>query len=464
MIDAKISTNSLIELSKTEGDLNSTPYRNEWLTNNVGAESREWLEEDANYFIHQSLSTPCLDVLESCEGIYLTNIEGKKYIDFHGNNLHQLGYRNPYIIDKIIQQLQVLPFSPRRYTNISAIKAAEKLASACPGNLNKILFTPGGASSVGLALKIARTVTGNYKTISMWDSFHGASLETISLGGESIFRKGIGPLNSGNEHVPYPDSYRGIFWSDTYGDEKYAEYIEFILEREGDVAAIIAEPIRNTSVHIPSASFWKRIRKACDKHGALLIFDEIPTFMGRTGKMFVFENYEVIPDIVVVGKALGGGIIPFSAVIVNDELDIPADKSLGHYTFEKNPLGAAALIASLEFIENENLLEKVSLLSGVVKTRLWEMYSIYPIIGDIRGIGLLWGIELVTDRELKTPAIKEAEKIMYHCLEHGLSFKVSQGNVLTLCPPLIIEKAELLLALTILENAIRYISEEQNSI
>jgi 4-aminobutyrate aminotransferase len=440
----------------TEGDTNNNGLRDEWHEKNTDATALEWLGRDASAYIHQALSTPCLQVLESCEGIYITDISGKKYMDFHGNNIHQLGYRNPYILGKITEQMGKLPFSPRRFTNIPAIKAAEKLQSLSPGNLNKVLFTPGGASSIGLALKIARLATGRYKTISMWDSFHGASLEAITVGGESMFRQNTGPLMPGSEHVPYPDKYRGIFtvpgenW-----DAKYAEYIEFILEREGDVAAIIAEPIRNTSVSIPTRAFWKRVRAACDKHGTLLIFDEIPTFLGRTGRLFACENFDVTPDILVIGKALGGGVIPFSAVMVNDELQVPAEKSIGHYTFEKSPLGAVAALASFEYYENEGLEEKVKHLEGVMQERLTEMFYRYPLIGAVRGVGLLWAIELVKDRNTKEPATEQANKILYECLVAGLSFKVSQGNIITLAPPLVITESELNRALDIIETSLK---------
>lgn len=441
-----------------EGDINLNPMRQTWLKNNVDPVSREWLEKDSDYFIHQSLSTPCLDIIEKCEGIYITDILGRKYMDFHGNSVHQLGYRNPYILGKVMEQMSVLPFSPRRFTNIPAIKAAEKMATLCPGNLKKVLFTTGGASSVGLALKIARVATGRYKTISMWNSFHGASLDAISAGGESLFRKNIGPLMPGTEHVPFPDKYRGIFTvDDPFWDAKNAEYLEYILEQEGDIAAVIAEPVRNTTVNIPTSEFWKRVRSACYKHGTLLIFDEIPTFLGRTGKMFSFENFEVNPDILVVGKALGGGIIPFSAVVVNENLKIPPETSLGHYTFEKSPLGASAAIASFEYYEQHNIEQRVKHLELIMRQCLGNMYQRYPIIGDVRGIGMLWGIELVTDRNTREPANEAAAKIMYSCMEKGLSFKVSQGNILTLTPPLTISDNELVEALEILETTIKFI-------
>lgn len=132
------------------------------------------------------MSTPCLDVLESVEGIYLRDVAGKTYMDFHGNNVHQLGYGHPHVVKRVTEQLATLPFSPRRFTNPVAIECAEKIAAICGGELNRVLFAPGGTSVIGMALKLARHVTGNFKVVSLWDSFHGASLDAISVGGEAV--------------------------------------------------------------------------------------------------------------------------------------------------------------------------------------------------------------------------------------------------------------------------------------
>ncbi|MBW8003879.1 MAG: aminotransferase class III-fold pyridoxal phosphate-dependent enzyme, partial [Planctomycetes bacterium] len=171
----------------------------------MDAKTQKWLDEDARYFLHQSLSTPCLNVLSSCEGIYIEDLQGNRIMDFHGNYVHQVGFRNKRVIEAIIEQLNTLPFCTRRYTNIPAIRLARKLAELAPGKLNKVLFTPAGTAAIGMALKLARAATGRFKTISMWDSFHGASLDAISIGGEALFRKGMGPLLPGTEHVPPPD-------------------------------------------------------------------------------------------------------------------------------------------------------------------------------------------------------------------------------------------------------------------
>lgn len=436
-----------------EGDSNLTDARRQWAQSLHTSPNEMLLEEDAGVFIHQALSTPCLDVIESCEGIYITSVSGKRYIDFHGNAVHQVGYKNPFVVERVKQQLDVLAFSPRRFTNKTAIQLAQKLTSLLPQPLNRVLFAPGGTSAISMALKLARLATGRHKVISYWDSFHGASMDAISAGGEREFRAGLGPLLAGAERVPPPNNYRGSLTGVT-DDMAYADYIEYVIEKEGEIGAFIAEPIRNTDVHVPSKAYWKRVREICNKHNVLLVFDEIPTAFGRTGKMFAFENYDVQPDIICLGKGLGAGIIPMAAIVVTEGLNRFGDISLGHFTHEKSPLGAAAALAMIEYIETHNLLEEACRLGGLMHARLNSMKDKYTLIGDIRGTGLLWGVELVTDHVNKTKATKEAEAVMYECLSNGLSFKISQGNVLQLAPPLIITEAQLNEAMDILEQAI----------
>lgn len=438
---------------RTEGDINFTKGRLKWNQTITDPLTHQILADDARYFIHQSMSTPCLDVLENCKGSGMQTISGRKLLDFHGNNVHQLGYRNDYVISRITEQLKSLPFSPRRYTNLPAVELARKLADLLPGNLNRSLFAPGGTSVIGIALKLARVVTGKHKLVSLWDSFHGASLDAISAGGEAIFRKQMEPLLPGVMHIPPPTTFRGIF-GDTEEDQlKYADYLEYVIEKDGEVGAFLAETIRNTDVQIPSKAYWKRVREICTRHGVLLILDEIPIALGRTGKMFAFENFGIEPDIICLGKGLGGGIIPFAAMVARDNYNVAQDISLGHYTHEKSPLGSVAALATINYIEEENLLQKV-LDDGLwIHNELNLLKKQFPIIGDIRGLGLLWGIELVKNRETKEKASEAAEQIMYDCMSHGLSFKVSQGNVLQLSPALTISREDLQKAISILSQA-----------
>lgn len=443
------------EFLKAEGDVNLSAIRQQWQENNLDEATKELLAQDEKYFIHQSLSTPCLNVLEDCDGIYLKDQQGRKLMDFHGNNVHQVGFNNPAVIDAVKEQLDSLSFCTRRYTNEKSIELAKRLTDLTPDNLNKVLFAPGGAEAVGMALKLARKVTGKFKVISMWDSFHGATLDTISIGGEATFRKDLGPLIPGVEHVLPMNTYRCVFGECEECDLKCIKYLEYVLERERDIGAIVVETIRNTDVQIPSKKYYQRLRELCDRHNVLLILDEIPIALGRTGEMFAFERYDIIPDMVIVGKGLGGGVFPLAALITREDFNVAKETALGHYTHEKTPVGAAAALATIDFIEDENLLEHVNQMNTFLGKQLEQLKEKYEIIGDIRGCGLLFAVELVTDRATKEKAVEEAEKIMYKCLEQGLSFKVSQGNVLTLSPALTIQPGELTDAVNILEKAIK---------
>ncbi|EGR3372525.1 aspartate aminotransferase family protein [Vibrio parahaemolyticus] len=447
---------------RSEGDVNTTPARQAWNASMDDERTQALLKRDSEVFLHQAMSTPCLDTLEAAEGIYIQDATGKKYMDFHGNNVHQLGYGHPHVIKRVQEQIAKLPFSPRRFTNETAIECAEKLTQICGGELNRVLFAPGGTSAVGMALKLARHITGNYKVVSLWDSFHGASLDAISVGGEACFRQGMGPLMAGVVRIPPAVSYRGAFPVADGSDVHYADYLEYVIEKEGGVGAFIAEAVRNTDVQVPSNAYWKRIREICDKHNVMLIIDDIPNGMGRSGEWFTYQAYDIEPDMLCIGKGLGGGLVPIAAMVTKDKYNTAEQISMGHYTHEKSPIGCAAALATMEAIEQDGLLDKAKVDSQFMREKLLEMKAKYPVIGDVRGIGMLWGIELVTDHESKARAYDEAEAVLYQCLNNGVSFKVSQGNVIQLSPPLIITREQLTEALAIFEEAIAKVCEDFN--
>ena len=230
--------------------------------------------------------------------------------------------------------------------------------------------------------------------------------------------------------------------------------VDYVLGREGDVAAVIAEPMRAVP-YVPPPGFWQAVREACNRHGALLIMDEIPTGLGKTGRMFAIEHDEILPDIITMGKALGGGVLPIAACIAHKNLDVCGDFVIGHYTHEKNPVTARAALTTIEIIEDEDLVARSAHLGEYAMRRLKAEIGDLSIVGDIRGRGLLLGIEIVDDAVEKVPGRECAERIYYSCLSSGLSFKISQGCVLTLSPPLTIGREDLDKALAIIENAIR---------
>lgn len=439
-----------------EGESNLSPARAEWRASQAGGNSAALAARDEAVFLRQSLSTPVASAVAKAEGIWIEDLDGRRYMDFHGNSVHHIGYGHPRLIAAIKDQLDQLSFAPRRFTCEPAVALAERLAEIAPGDLGKCLFTTGGSDAIEVALKIARAATGRFKTISFWDAFHGAGFGAASIGGEHTFRSHIaGPLLPGAEHVAPFNCYRCPYKH--AGPEvcglACAEMISFVLEREGDVAAVVAEPMRASPMP-PPTGFWKHVRAACDAHGALLIFDEIPTGLGKTGRLFACEHDGAQPDILVLGKALGGGVLPIAAAIARPELDVAGAFAIGHYTHEKNPVTARAALTTLDIIRDEGLVERAASLGAAAMDRLRDRLANTPSVGEVRGRGLMIGVEIVADRDARTPDPARAERIHYRCLEAGLSFKISQGSTLTLSPPLVIAEKDLDRALEIVEATI----------
>ncbi|QFR32217.1 aspartate aminotransferase family protein [Ancylobacter sp. TS-1] len=447
---------SPLSLVHTEGESNTSPARAEWAARQQDRVTTELLRRDADAFLHQSLSSPCVSAIVKAEGIWIEDTTGRRYMDFHGNSVHHIGYGHPRLKAAIAAQMDELCFAPRRFTCERAVELAETLGRLAPGTLDKVLFTTGGSDAVEVALKLARAATGRFKTLSFWDAFHGAGFGAASVGGEATFRSGIaGPLLPGAEHVAPWAPHGCAYGHDNLEDSARAcaSMIAYVLGREGDIAAFIAEPMRATPL-VPAPGFWKAVREACDRHGTLLIFDEIPTGLGKTGRLFASEHDGVTPDMIVLGKALGGGILPIAAVIARHDLDVAGDYAIGHYTHEKNPVTARAALTTLAIIREEGLSERAAELGAHAMGRLRELMARSPHVGDVRGRGLLLGVEMVVDKAGRQPDRALAETVYYRCLDAGLSFKISQGNVLTLSPPLVISREDLDRALDIVEAAV----------
>lgn len=446
---------SLSHPAPAESDLNSSFRRQYWHQSHQSEEVRSLLHRDTHAFLHQSASTPCLSAIRSASGIWLEDFQGRRFMDFHGNSAHNLGYGHPRLIEAIQTQLQELSFVPRRYTCEPAVELAETLATLAPGNLSKVLFATSGSDAIEIALAYARAATGRFKTLSFWDAYHGSGFGARSISGEAMFRSGsIGPLLPGSEHIPPFGDYRNA-WEVTENSAALClNQIRYVLAKEEDICALIAEPMRATNPVLAPPGFWQQVKEACHHHGALLIFDEIPTGLGRTGKLFACDHERVVPDILVLGKALGGGVLPLAATLCNPDLDVCSDYAYGHYTHEKNPVTTRAALTTLQILQSEGLVGNARAMGELMMDRLREMMIHHPLIGDVRGRGCMIGVELVKDRHTREPANDVADAIMYRALEQGLSFKISMGNILILSPPLVITPGEIQQALDILENCI----------
>lgn len=441
-------------ISREQGDINQSPLRQAY-HDRLDAATKQLIEDDASIFLHQALSTPVMNVLSKTEGPYIYDLQGRAYLDLHGNGVHNAGFSNPYVTEKVLAQLQQsLAFTPRRYTNAPAINLAKKLIEITPAGLDRVLFCPGGSEAIEMAVMLAKQITGKWKTLSFWDSYHGTGFQSAALGGEEHFSNGQGPMVPGAFHVEFPNYYRNP-WGLTNTDDIDAEYlrqIKVILQRNPDMAALVGEPISATPV-VPSINYWLEVQALCRQYNMFLVFDEIIEGFGRTGKLFACEHF-VTPDVLVLGKTLGGGLMPFAGIVTKDAYNTLQHRSIGHFTHEKNPLCCAAGLATIEYMEEHQLVQNSERLGSYLQEQLKALQEVYPIIGNVAGKGLHLGIDLVRDSKTKERAVKEAEFIMYECMKEGVAFKVIEGNVITMRPSLVINKDHCDVIIAALRNAL----------
>ena len=394
--------------------------------------SGDLVARDAAAFFHQNGSSPCVSALHGVDGVWLEDDEGRRLLDLHGNTAHHIGYAHPQLIAALKDQLDTLPFSPRRFTNEPAVALAETLLSKWPGRPAKVLFATGGSDAIEIALKLARVATGKHETISVEGSYHGHGFGAFGLSRAAPDPR-LGPFLPGRHHVtPY--------WHQDDGAGRMVADIRRALEASSQIGALIAEPIRS-NCHVPPPWLWPQIRQLCDAHGVLLIFDEIPSGLGKTGRFFAFEHVGATPDAVVLGKALGGGILPIAAVIADARLNLAPELSLGHYTHEKNPVTTRAALTTIGIIERDGLTARAASLESEIRARIAQMRPYIPLIDHVRGKGLLLAIGLDPERvnEARLPIAVVVDRLR----EYGLSATAKDQSSFGFSPPLTISDAEL---------------------
>tara|TARA_E500000318_G_scaffold30558_1_gene30342 strand:- start:2522 stop:3751 length:1230 start_codon:yes stop_codon:yes gene_type:complete len=398
---------------------------------------------DASAFLHQAGSTPVDHVFVTCEGAWATDETGHRFLDFHGNSCHNIGYRHPKLIAALKEQLDTLSFTPRLFTSEPPVELAEMLAACWPYGPAKVLLGVSGADAIEMALKLAYIATGRTSTVAFDGSWHGAALGALSVGGTAGERNGL-PALEGCHHAP-------SYWPRRQGEDPETcargsfDGLKKIFEGD-QIAALIAEPVRSTGQAAPDW-FWPEVRTLCDRAETLLIFDEIPTGLGKTGRLFASEHTGIAPDVTVLGKSLGGGVLPLSAVIARTELDVAGHLGIGHYTHQKNPVLARAGIETLRIIEAENLVTSSAVKGRGALTVLERMIEEIPAYEVATGLGLSMAVACSNPGQLK--ALKDA------CYRLGLNTGATDGRLLTLSPPLTISGDELAKATDILRHAAR---------
>lgn len=419
----------------------------------------EILRKAREYVVH-SLAWPGVEngvVLESGSGALLRDAAGKEYIDaISGTNGPLLiGHCHPRMTEALVRQSKKLSHVLGIFDNEPLVELCEKLASVTPSSVKKSYLCTGGGESVETAVKLIMKKTGKGEFISLHYSYHGLSLGTMSLGGLPVYREWIpGGLRwPGFQQVPNPYCYRCPFGARVQEcDLECALAMEATLDHgtSNRVAAVVVEPVQGPGGHIELPKrYAARLQEICRSRGLFLMADEVQTGLGRCGSWFACDLLGLEPDVLVIGKALGGGY-PVGAAVFSDAIatsDVEGE-TWHSLTFQNDPLGAAVGLAVLGVIEGEGLIARANAVGNRVKERLREFAEEFPVIGDIRGPGLFIGIELVRDRKTKEPAVQETLAGIARAREIGLiTINGGKGNVLKIKPPLVItdEQVELMM-------------------
>jgi 2,2-dialkylglycine decarboxylase (pyruvate) len=404
-------------------------------------------------------------IIERAAGSYVYDSDGNAILDFTSGQMSAvLGHSHPDIVKTVTGSISSLAHLFSGMVSRPVVTLATRLADSLPDNLSRMLLVTTGAESNEAAIKMAKMYTGKYEIVSFDRSWHGmtsgAAAATFSAG-----RRGYGPVLPGNLTLPTPNAYRSPFRNadGSYDWESELDYGFAAVDAQstGSLAACLVEPILSSGgvVELP-LGYLARLKEMCAARGMLLIVDEAQTGLGRTGTMYAFERDGVAPDILTLSKTLGAGL-PVAAVMTGDDIErVCGERGFLFYTTHaSDPLAAAVALTVLDVIERDGLVERAAKLGDRLRDRLVELQGRYDVVGDVRGRGLLQGIELVTDKATRTPADALGAAITSACLDRGLHMNIVQlpgmGGIFRIAPPLTISEADLDTGLDILEDSVR---------
>jgi 4-aminobutyrate aminotransferase len=396
------------------------------------------------------------------EGVMVEDLDGNRFLDCAaGIAVCSTGHCHPRVVRAIQEQsARLLHICGADFYDPTYVSLAERLAALAPGNgAKKVFLGNSGAEAVEAALKLARHHTGRPRIIAFIGAFHGRTMGAVSLtASKAKYHGGFAPLLPGIVHVPYAYCYRCAY-NLTYPacDLACVNYIEEVLFSRSipadEVAAVFVEPVQGEGGYVvPPPGWLPRLRALCDKHGILLVADEVQSGVGRTGKMFAVEHWDVAPDILCAAKALASGM-PLSAMVAREEVMSWPPGAHGS-TFGGNPVACAAAHATLDVIEAEGLMENAVRVGGRLMDNLRDLAAESRLIGDVRGLGLMIGVELVRDKETKEEAKGETSQVMMECFKRGLLTLPCGPNSMRFSPPLTITEAQAETAFQIFAGAL----------
>jgi 4-aminobutyrate aminotransferase/(S)-3-amino-2-methylpropionate transaminase len=410
-------------------------------------------------YLSPSISTPMPLVWGSAKDCIVTDVDGNRYIDFtSGVLVANTGHCHPRVVSAIRDQAEILL---NCYDSAHPLRSqfVERLASLMPEDLTRILILSSGSEAIDAALKVARVATGKHEIIAFDNAFHGRTFGGMSIGGMASSKAGFGPLVPGILRAPFPDYYRMEGTVEEI-DRACLDVLENVIKTQstGNVAALITEAYQGGAGSlVPSTFFIQGLRDFCDRHQILMIFDEVQASFGRTGRMFAFENFGVVPDIVVLGKGIASGV-PTAAIAARRSIMDGLKRGSLSSTYGGNPLSCAAGIASIDVILEEGLAKRAETVGDLMKKRLNEMKIKHRFVGDVRGMGLALAVEFVKDKKTKEPHPEFTRDFTRRLLESGLSAMAPigrYGNVLRIAPPLTITDKLALDGLDIIEHVLQ---------
>ena len=419
----------------------------------------------SNLFYQTKSPRPMLD---RAEGIYMWDTQGKRYIDgSSGAMVSNIGHSNPAVLEAMRAQMETSTFGYRLHFQTEASeRLAAKTAALSPEGLNKVFFVSGGSEAVESTLKMARqfALTQNqsqrFKVISRYPSYHGSTLGALAITGYAPMTAPFDPMMQRMPKVPAPRAYLdGLDADDPATGLHYANMLEAKIHEEGPdtVLAFIVEPVggASTGALVPPTGYMQRVREICTQYGVLLIHDEVMTGGGRTGRFFGAEHWDVVPDLIALSKGFGAGYVPLGAMIARDDIVeavMGAGGFIHGFTYAGNPLACAAGCAVLDQIEQHDLIGNAARMGDKLATRLNGLMQRYPLIGDVRGKGLLMAFELMADRNTKTPLpanLNAHARLVDIAYDNGLIIYSRRtrggtfGDHFLVCPPMIVDEAQL---------------------
>ena len=406
--------------------------------------------------------------LVRAEGVYLWDADGKRYLDFSSQLMNvNIGHSHPAVIQAIKEQADQLLYAAPSFATQVRGELGRALAEITPGDLKKSFFVLGGAEATENAIKIARMYTGRHKIVTRYRSYHGATYGAVSAGGDPR-RLPVEPGIPGIVRVFDPYCYRCVFGQEPDSCARECiSHIEQVIRFEGpeNVAALLIEGITGTSgIFVPPNDYWPQLREICDRYGILLIADEVMSGFGRTGEWFAVDNWDVAPDIMTMAKGLTSGYLPLGAVTVSDRIAEFFEENTfwGGLTYSGHPMSCAAGLATLKVYPADNLLDNTKSMEKVMAAGLSDLQERHACVGEVRGIGLFWVIELVKDRETregltvwnaKPSQLGPMPQVKQYMRENGL-YTFSKWNWIFVVPPLCVTAEQISEGLAVIDGAL----------